>query len=80
MKIEFPRVFQELFEKARDRLRQELMIKIEFIKNYELQVAFGETDRIAAMRAKFAYAFLGGMLKEMNKPNYDVALKAELSR
>lgn len=35
MKLEFPRVFLELFYNAKERLRRELILKIEAIKNHE---------------------------------------------
>ena len=35
MKLEFPKIFYEMFRTAKERLRRELIIKIEAIKNFE---------------------------------------------
>jgi hypothetical protein len=35
MKLEFPKVFHEMFRTAKERLRRELILKIEAIKNQE---------------------------------------------
>ncbi len=35
MKLEFPKIFYEMFRSAKERLRRELILKIEAIKNQE---------------------------------------------
>ena len=66
MKYEFPRQFEEIFDSVRERFRRDLILKFEVIKHMEMQHAAKTPDAIGAMRSRFAGAFLGEILKEMN--------------
>lgn len=63
MKLEFPKYFNELFKGAKQKLRRDLIQKIEIIKNHEQEevVKAGGGDK--NLKSRFAYAFLGGLLE-----------------
>jgi hypothetical protein len=65
MKLEFPRIFNELFNNSRDQLRRDLMLKIEVIKQSQMIMGIKAEDPVDAMKSKFASNFLGGLLKKM---------------
>lgn len=69
MKLEFPKIFYELFRTARERLRRELILKIEVIKNQERLAVSNDDNGPKKFQAMFAYAFLGGILKKLKDGN-----------
>ncbi len=65
MKLEFPRVFYDLFYNARERLRREMILKIEAIKNHEKEYLDHAEEGSRRFQAMFACAFLGSLLKKL---------------
>ena len=72
MRLEFEKVFKELFRTAKERLRRELILKIEAIKNFERLAVSQEANGTDKFKAMFAYAFLGGILKKLKDGNEGV--------
>lgn len=62
MKLEFPKYFKELFKGAKEKLRRDLIQKIEIIKNHEQEEVFKAGGGDKNLKSRFAYAFLGGLL------------------
>ena len=61
MKLEFPKYFRELFRNSKEKLRRDLIQKIEIIKNHEhKEVAKDGGEK--NLKSRFAYAFLGNLL------------------
>lgn len=65
MKLEFPKYFNELFKNSKEKLRRDLIYKIEIIKNHELKEVVKDGDK--NLKSRFAYAFLGNLLQKLKK-------------
>lgn len=66
MKLEFPGVFAELFQEVKLRLKQELYLKLEQIKNGEkVLLAEGKLSGYEKLAHVVNQHFMGGLQKEM---------------
>lgn len=72
MKIEFPKIFKEIFLGSREELRKLLILKLEVIKHSEITSinGAGAKDRMTVFKARFAQHFMGELLKEMNTEGF----------
>ena len=65
MRLEFEKIFKQLFRTAKERLRRELVLKIEAVTTSERLAVIQEAKGTDKFKSMFAYAFLGGLLKNL---------------
>lgn len=66
MKLEFPKHFLDLFEGSRERLQQDLILKLEVIRETQMNLKSSENNNSIVGRV-FTFGVLGGVIKEMKK-------------
>lgn len=68
MKLEFPKIFLQLFKGVRKQLNTELDLKIEVIKLHEESKLHADEGKgTNKLRAKFNIMLLGGLQKRLNQ-------------
>lgn len=65
MKLEFPEVFQNLFKDCEKLLKSILLIKLDVIRNCELELAAAADEKQNKVKSIVTSHFMGGLSKEM---------------
>ena len=63
-----------MFKSAKERLRRELILKIEAVKNCERLNVRQENSGPEKFQAMFAYAFLGGILNKLKQDDDNIPI------
>jgi hypothetical protein len=70
MKLEFPKVFAELFQNARKRLNKELSLKLDMIRSCE-EAKIKKGIAKNKIKSQFTIKLLNGLTKKFNETGSD---------
>jgi hypothetical protein len=75
MKLEFPNAFSDIFNDVRLQLKKDLLLKLEVIKQGELQAMKKEDSKSNKLTSNIAFTMIGGLQKEMKNINIGQAFQ-----